>query len=241
MYGILLSTGLLISIFLTEVEIKKSKMNLSIFWNCVLGGLLFGIIGARIYHVISLWNYYSDQPIKILYIWNGGIGIFGAILSTFVFIFLYLTIKKQPILKWLDLLVLFAPLAQSIGRWGNYFNQELYGRITTLPWGIYIKKTQSFHHPLFLYESVLDLGLFIILFLTYKNQLKSQDINRRTPVYGRIFLIYTIGYSIIRLVLEPLRTTYWAWSGIAVSQLISVVLIIVCLSFGYKKGILKEQ
>lgn len=196
MYGLLIFLSIILSIFIVETRIKKSQLNLEVFWELSFGTILTGIIGARIYHVIDLWEIYSRNPISIFYIWNGGLGIYGALALGFVYLYLYLKKRQQDILLWLDKIVLPIPLAQSIGRWGNYFNNEL------LPYAIY--------------ESFFDLVLFIILVLLDRKKLEK----------GQLFLTYVLGYAIIRLSLEPIKSDSWELMGLNVAQSISILLIL---------------
>lgn len=200
-------------------------MDLDFFWAFLFWGILFGIFGGRIYHIIHFWKYYLENPIKIIKIWEGGLGIYGTILGTLLFFLFYAKAKKQPVLKWLDIFALCTPLAQSIGRWGNYFNQEVFGRPTNLLWGIFIpknKRPENFlnydrFHPLFLYESILCFLLFLFLKRIYEKS-KGKD--------GEIFFLYLIGYPSIRFFLEFYRVNPWVIGSLNVAQAISILIIL---------------
>lgn len=161
--------------------------------------IISGVVGARLYHVVHLWNYYGNNPIKIFEIWNGGLGIFGALIGGLLGTVIYLKIKRQNIPEWLDIVGLVLPLGQTIGRWGNFFNHELY--------------------PYFLYESALDFLLFLVLFLRHSTMKTSAS---SKP--GRTFALYLLGYSTIRFLLEPLRTNSWQIYNLNTAQLISIIL-----------------
>lgn len=180
--------------------------------------LIFGIIGARLYSVFFFyWDYYKYNLLDILKIWQGGIAIQGAIISGIITMIIYCKIKKINTLKYLDLFALVMPLAQSIGRWGNFFNGELYGKASNLPWAIYIKETGMYHHPVFFYESVLDLILFFILLKLFKK--KSFD--------SQIILAYLMGYGIIRFFMEFIRIDSSSIIlGINFPQIISLIFIL---------------
>jgi len=220
-YGVIISLAILIATFIAEKLAKKDNKDTNIIWQGLTWLIISGVAGARIYHVLDLHTYYETQPLQILAIWRGGLGIYGAILGGFVGIFVYLKKNKQPILDWLDIGATVLPLAQAIGRWGNFVNRELYGSATTLPWGIYINNQKV--HPLFLYESLLNFLLFGSLMYFW------QKVACKKP--GQIFAFYLIGYGSIRLVLENFRLDAWNIYNINVAQGISVILVALGLGF----------
>lgn len=192
--------------------------------------IITGIIGARIYHIFLELPYYIANPLNTFKIWNGGLAIHGAFI-TGILTLLYLT-KKQKIDFWL-FTSLYAPglaLAQAIGRWGNYFNQELYGKPTNLPWGIPIEPANRIHeyynfeyfHPTFIYESFGNLVISAILAFLHFKYVK----NKKIAPYA-VVLLYISLYSILRFSLEFIRIDstpalfYLRWP-----QIISILLII---------------
>jgi phosphatidylglycerol:prolipoprotein diacylglycerol transferase len=220
MYGILISAGILASALVAEklLDSKKDKEKL---WTVGLVAVVCGVIGARAYHVINYWIYYAQAPVKILEVWRGGLGIWGAIIGGVIGVWLYLKLTHEPILKWLNLIAVVLPLAQAIGRVGNYFNTELFGIPTNLFWGIYIPPekrpaqyaTFTRFHPLFLYEAALNLMLFALLVRLYK---------KHSPTLA----IYLIGYSVIRFALEALRINPWQIDGLNVAQMTSILVLV---------------
>lgn len=220
MYGLLITSSILISALFLERELKKEGKNLHIFWGLVFWTIITGVIGARLYHVAHYSEFYLNDPKLIFQIWKGGLGIYGAIMGGLIGGIIYLKLKKETILPWTDSVFLAVPFIQAISRWGNFFNQEIYGKPTTLPWGMYITSENEKVHPLFLYESLLNLGLFLILWILHKQK-------RR----GLVTFSYLIGYGIIRLVLEEFRLDPWQIYGLNVAQVISI-LIIVASVFG---------
>ncbi len=207
MYGLTLALAILICLLIAESLVKKSGKDINVLWGVALYSIIGGIVGARLYHVAHLWNYYGNNPIKIFGIWNGGLGIFGALVGGLFGAVIYLKIRKQNIWEWLDIVGLVLPLGQAIGRWGNFFNHELY--------------------PYFLYESVLDSLLFLALLLSYSKVNASSS-----PKPGRTFALYLLGYSLIRFFLEPLRTSSWHIYNLNTAQLVSIILAgiaIICL------------
>lgn len=196
-YGLLIGIGVVAALEVSKRvakirNLKENVLNEAFWW-----AIIFGIIGARMYHVIDLWEFYSENLINIFYIWNGGIGIWGAILGGALGLFLFwknLTVRgfhsgtsedRFSFLSLLDVMVVGVPLAQSIGRWGNYFNNELWGKNG---------------EPIFFYESVANLVLFGVLWKLRKNE--------KT---GTLTGVYLIGYGLIRGSLEWLRPEEIIW------------------------------
>ena len=196
LYGISIGFGALSAILWSERKSTQQNLNPKILYGAINRAIIFGLIGARAYHVIDYWWLYSRNPKLIPKIWLGGLGIWGGILLGGLSVILYLKRNKEPVREWLDIMVLGLPLAQAIGRWGNYFNKELYGPTTNLPWGIWIEGKKR--HPLFLYESLLDLLLFIGLNWAWSRW-------REKLPKGSFAIMYLLGYWIIRLILHPLR------------------------------------
>lgn len=217
LYGILISASLLVCILMVK-NIRKNDGNFA--WELAPWVIISGLIGARLYHIISSAGYYLYHPVNIFYIWDGGLGIWGAIAGGLIGAVLYLKRSGKAVWTWLDACMVALPLGQAIGRWGNYFNREIYGTQTSLPWGIYIGGKK--HHPLFLYESLLDLVNFFVLFYLYK---KTAFKNKG----GFFTFIYLLNYSIIRFLMELLRQDSWKLGGLNVSLLIPILLFMAAL------------
>ncbi len=224
LYGLLITLSIISCLFVVRSFVKSKDNN--IFWGLTFWSILCGIIGARLYHVVSSLPYYSTNLLKVFEISKGGLGIWGAILGGAAGAFLYLKIKKQKVLLWFDLIAVSLPLGQTIGRWGNFLNQEIFGLPTNLPWGIFIgpqNRPASFlnfekFHPLFLYESILNFVLFIALFSLYKSK-------KYIFKNGTFLAIYLSFYSTIRFFLEYLRIDPWTISGLNVSQCVSILVL----------------
>jgi len=181
-----------------------------LFW-LVIGGL----IGARLYDVILELPYYLKQPLAILKVWQGGLAVHGAIIGCAAALFIFA--KKRRLDLWLltALVATAAPLAQAIGRWGNYFNQELIGRPTDLPWGIPIDLAHrpleylnfSYFHPTFLYESIGNIIIFFILITLQIKIISHFDSISKLPItnYKLQIFVYLILYSILRFLLEFIK------------------------------------
>lgn len=210
MYGLLVATGALVALLISEKLVKKEGGNPEILWGLAFWTLLAGVTGARLYHVASMWTYYSENLLLIPQIWLGGLGIWGGLAGGVAASAIYLKTKKERFLDWMNIIAVSVPLAQAVGRLGNYFNHEIYGSPTNLPWGIYPEKV----HPLFLYESVLNLALFAILLKRYRR-------GSKTTLYE-----YLAGYATIRFFLEFLRINpqeVWEISGLNIAQVISIL------------------
>ncbi len=245
MYGAIVAAGIFIASWLAEQISIYEKKDSELTWDALLWSLIFGLVGARLFHVIDFWFYYSQNPIQILEIWKGGLGIFGAILGGLAGILLFAKrrgLGKKGTLWLLDLVGLTLPLGQAIGRWANYFNQELYGLPSKLPWSIYIGpekrlmgfKSYSTYHPLFLYESLGDLLIFTLLFLIHNNPAFLKKFKVKL-VDGDIFLIYLTCYGILRFILEPLRIVHWEVLGINLVQTISLLPLLISFTVIIKR------
>jgi len=221
-YGLLIVIAILLGTWLTVFLAGKYKIKKEDVINLVLRLLSFGFLGARIFYVLLFPSYFFFHPLEILKIWQGGLGIFGAVFVGLLVIFFY---ARKHSLSYLLLLDLFAPaliLGQAIGRWGNYFNQELYGLSTNLPWGIPIGNL--YYHPCFLYESLWNFGVFLILLLLYKK-----------PLPGMVFSFYLILYPLGRFFIEFLRLDFQPIIlGLRLAQFISLILIGVGLALFFR-------
>lgn len=202
-YGLLIGLGVVTAIEIVLYRSEKSEReNLE---NAIWWVILAGIIGARLYHVIDFWGrYYSTNIIKILYFWEGGLGIWGAIACGVLGLSIYCYFNKLKFWKYLDVMVIGVPLAQAIGRMGNYVNGELWGKNG---------------EPLFAYEGLLNLVLFGVLWKVSTKKHKS----------GTLSGIYLIGYGVIRTLLENLRPdgTIWKLGGVPMAIIFSAVAILV--------------
>ena len=252
-YGLIISLACLSSILIIIWQAKKQKQNLNVFLDSLSWVLISGLIGARVYHVIHLWSFYKQSPLSVLQFWQGGLGIYGGILGGILGLFIYsklnnILIPARPsggsnFLNLADLYSFGLPLAQAIGRWANFINQELYGYPTNLPWAIYIKpenklagfENYSHFHPLFLYESLWSFMIFIILLVLAK--FISRSSRTKVRYYkkpGVLFFLYLFLYSIGRFFLEFLKPDPWKIFNIPTAQLISLIIIITSLCFSYK-------
>jgi phosphatidylglycerol:prolipoprotein diacylglycerol transferase len=243
LYGLILGLALVVggSISGRVIRIAKSRGEKVLFeedvvWRGMWWALVGGVIGARLYHVIDQWRYYSQEMWRIGAVWQGGLGIFGGIVGGAIGIYFFAKKNKLDLLQLLDAAVVGLALGQAIGRWGNYVNQELYGKPTQMWWGIFIEKANRLplyveyerFHPLFLYESILMFVVFLLLWWGFiKQKLRVGS--------GELVACYLIGYGLVRGLLDMMRLETWTFHGVAVAQLFSIAAIILGVIWWYKK------
>lgn len=216
-YGILISLGMVLAVFITYKRAPRHDIQPDKILDFVLICIPLGIIGARLYYVVFNWSYYAGDLMKIINIRSGGLAIHGGLLFGLgAAVILCLIWKIRP-MNVLDLVIPTVALAQSIGRWGNYFNSEAHGGPTDLPWAVMIDGVPC--HPTFLYESIWCLLLF--LFLLWMD-------NRR-KFEGQIFLLYGMLYSVERFFVEALRTDSLMIGPFKQAQVLSLTVIVVCV------------
>ena len=233
--------GVLVAVLISDRRASAYGQEKELIWDMLPWLLIAGIIGARLWHVLtpskSLGvdaSYYFNHPIEILNIRNGGLGIPGAVIGGALGLWIYSKKRGFDFFIWADIIAPGLAIAQAIGRWGNFVNQELYGPPTNLPWGIFIDPAHRLpgyenftrFHPMFLYESLWNLLNFIVLLTISKNK------NQRERK-GELFLIYLIIYAVGRYLLEYIRLDASFISGVNANQMtmaavaiISAVLII---------------
>lgn len=252
-YGITAALGIYLGTWVVSRFASKHGVADSKIWDGAIWGIVPGIVGARLYHVIDYWHYYLQNPDQIIAIWNGGMGIFGGLLGGGLGILIYTQLQKltgTQVRKLFDLIVFGIPVGQAIGRLGNYFNQELYGLPTQLPWGIFISPENrvepylqySRFHPLFAYEAGLNALLFIILFGVYtsKRHKLMPFLSFRIGSLGYLG-IYLVGYGLIRILLEFLRVEYWTVGNISVAQIIGIVMVFMGSILVYRANKLEKS
>ena len=172
-YSVMIALGFLAAMVVCLTEVKRKKLDIEKYSNMVFYAVLFGILGARIYYVLFNLDYYLKMPSEILKVWHGGLAIHGGIIAGILVVYFYTKKYKMKFLKTLDISVVGIIIAQAIGRWGNFFNQEAFGKLTTkaalikqripnfIIEGMYIDG--AYYQPTFLYESVWNLIGFIIM------------------------------------------------------------------------------
>ncbi|MBO5282242.1 MAG: prolipoprotein diacylglyceryl transferase [Lachnospiraceae bacterium] len=243
LYGVIIAIGMLLGIAIVAQLAKKTGQNPDDYWDFAIYGVIFGLIGARIYYVVFEWDAYKDNLLEIFHVRNGGMAIYGGVIGAFITLFVWCRIKKKDPRMIGDTAMAGLLLGQIIGRWGNFTNREVFGEYTDgllamrIPIEAVRDKTDiteniAAHiaegtnyiqvHPTFLYESALNL-LLLILVLLYLRHKKFQ---------GEICLMYLGGYGIIRFFVEGIRTDQLKLpgTGIAVSQMLGILLFIAAVA-----------
>jgi phosphatidylglycerol:prolipoprotein diacylglycerol transferase len=234
-YGIGFVLAAAVMILVSQSEARRKGLDPGLVTSAIIVVAVFALIGARLYHVIDRWEVYAPDPISAVLPPYAGLGLYGGIIGAAVGIWIFVRGKGIPLARALDVVVPGTLLAQGIARWGNFFNQELYGPPTDLPWGIaidcvhriaqypcgpeYPVETTGFH-PLFLYESVLTIsGGLIALFIARRYSARLRD--------GDLASFWMVWYGAVRLLLEVFRDGWnWTFLGIPVAMLIGLVLIV---------------
>ena len=239
-YGIGYALGLAAAYLVMVRLAQRAGEDADILANGMIIVAIAALIGGRLYHVIDQWALYQDDPITIFLPPYSGLGVYGGIATGTVAAFLYARYKHVPFLRWTDIIAPGLFVMQAIARWGNYFNQELYGPPTTLPWGIPIDcahrvevylcpvgSDQSatlgqLFHPLFLYESLSGaLGAIVLIWLGFHA--------RRWLRPGDLLLLFFVWYGAVRFALETFRVDNWTFFGIPTAQIVSLLFIIPAL------------
>ena len=218
-YGICIAIGVLIAVTLLRRRFAARGGDPDLADRTAVWGVAVGLLGARLAYVSTHLDRFADRPWAIVAIWEGGLAFFGGLTLGTLTIIWYLRRSKASVPDWLDSAAPALPLAHAIGRWGNYFNQELYGTPTDVPWALDLSFQQQHVHPTFLYESVLNLLLAATLLLV--------DRGRRLK-RGTLTFLYLAGYGIIRFSMELLRTdTDWRLFGLSRNAYVSLAIVLI--------------
>lgn len=228
-YGIIITFGVILAVYLSMREARRRQIDPDDIVDLLFWMLPISLLGARLYYVIFEWGYYSQHPGDIIKIWNGGIAIYGGLIAAVIVLLFFCAKRAIPAWLLLDVLAPTVILAQAIGRWGNFMNQEAFGAKTTLAF------LQSLHlphfivqqmlidgayrQPTFLYESVWSLvGFILLVSLRHRLHLFKQ---------GEVFLSYVVWYAFGRMFIEGMRTdSLYLFGQIRVSQLLSAILVV---------------
>lgn len=257
LYGVIIAAAMLAGLYMAASVAARTKNDPNVIWDSAVWIIIFAIVGARIYYVIFFWDSYKDNLLQILNLRAGGLAIYGGIIACVIVIGIYCHIKKVHTLRFLDTAAYGLVLGQIIGRWGNFFNREVFGGYTdgllamrlplsmvrerdiTAELAAHITSNYVQVHPTFLYESLWNVGVLIVMLLWL----------RRKRFDGEITCIYFIGYGIGRAIIESIRTDqlYIGNTTIPVSIVVSLIMIgvsvIVEIYFrsGIRKGTIKAD
>ncbi|EAF3818705.1 prolipoprotein diacylglyceryl transferase [Listeria monocytogenes] len=228
-YGVIIASAVVIALLLALSEANKRKMDKEIIVDLLIWAIPISIISARIYYVIFEWDFYKNNLGEIVKIWHGGIAIYGALIGAVLTAIIFSRIKKISFWQLADVVAPSLIIAQAIGRWGNFMNQEAHGAETTrsfleslhLPDFIinqmYIDG--AYYQPTFLYESLWNVLGFVILLIIRRTKIRR----------GELFLGYVIWYSFGRFFIEGMRTDSLMWGDFRVSQALSLLLIVLSI------------
>ncbi len=225
-YGLLIASAVLIGVSLSQYLAKRRNVNPILLGDLAVWLVIAAIPAARLYYVLFEWEQYAQHPDQIIAIWNGGIAIHGAILGGTLAAVIFARIQKVSVWQLADLVAPSLILGQAIGRWGNFFNSEAFGRPTNLPWKLYIPPQQrpleyinfEYFHPTFLYESLWNLMVFGILMTLFFRDLKRKPHLK----VGTLALVYLVAYSAGRVWIEGFRTDSLMIGPLRMAQIVSL-------------------
>lgn len=226
-YGLLIASAVIIGVSLSSYLAKRRGVNPDLISDLSIWLVLAAIPCARLYYVAFEWEQYAQNPAEAFAIWHGGIAIHGAILGGTLAALIFARFHRVQFWQLADLVAPSLILGQAIGRWGNFFNSEAFGAPTNLPWKLYIPAVQrppnyqqfEYFHPTFLYESLWNIGVFILLMTLFFRSLKPTS-SLKT---GTLFLVYLIAYSAGRFWIEGLRMDSLMLGPLRIAQVVSLV------------------
>ncbi len=232
-YGVIIAVGILLAYLFASYKAKKRDVSSDSLLDIILWGLPSAVICARLYYVIFSFADYKDNLLDIFKIWEGGIAIYGAIIGACISSIIYCKVKKISIPKIFDLGAFGLLIGQAIGRWGNFVNAEAYGTLTnTALFRMELLDLGATVHPTFLYESLWNIFVFILLNLYDKHR----------KFDGEVFLLYLLSYGVGRFLIEGLRTDSLYLGGIRISQLVALLCIIASfVAIMYRRTKIKKE
>lgn len=229
-YGIIIALAVLASYYIARRRTAKFNLPVDLPGHLIVPVVIAGFIGARLFHIVSSYEYYAKQPLEIFQVWHGGLGIYGAVLGGIIALIIAgRRLKIRPLVLF-DWLVPATVVAQIIGRLGNFFNYELYGYATNLPWKMFVPQQfrlgisdepASYYHPLFLYEMIWLAVMLLIL----------RKVENKNPQPGTLFLWYIFLYNSGRFFLEFIRLDTVYIGSLRQNALVSAVLALISLGF----------
>lgn len=252
-YGVIIGIGMIAGILVALWEAKRTKQNTDNYVDLAIYGILSAIVGCRIYFVAFEWDYYKDHLLEIFNLRKGGLAIYGGIIGAVICVLIYSKVKKLSMWKLCDTACLGLVVGQIIGRWANFVNMEAFGGYTDNIFAMQVNVEEAYYttpellqqlvtvdgvsymqvHPTFLYESLWNVGVLILLLL-YRKHKKFE---------GEVFCLYIAGYALGRFWIEGLRTDQLLIPGIGlpVSQVLSAVIVVVVAVFVIYKRMKQKQ
>lgn len=221
-YAILIVTGVILGAKVAQKEFLRRGLSEDFVYDLLFVVLPCAIVGARFWYVIFEWDYYVQNPSQILNLRGGGLAIHGGIICGLIALYFFTKNKKIGLIDTVDVLTPSLALGQAIGRWGNFVNQEAHGGPSDLPWAIMIDGKS--YHPTFLYESLGDFIIFLVL-INYR---------KKNPAKGKVASIYFIGYGILRFFVEGLRTDSLMFGSLRTAQIVSIIFVLMGVYMFYK-------
>lgn len=236
-YGIAYAVGIAAAYLVIQREARWRNLDVGLLPNATVIVAIAALIGGRLYHVIDQWQLYQDDLVRIVLPPYAGLGVYGGIITGVLATFAYARWKRQPFLSWMDAVAPGLFVMQAVGRWGNFFNQELYGTPTNLPWGIAIQcqyRTQGYpcppgsdplatlgqhFQPMFLYESLSGLlGALALIWLArrFASRLRSGD----------LLLVFLIWFGAVRFAVESLKADNWRLFGFPTAQIVATITVL---------------
>ncbi len=218
-YAVCIVFGIVVALVLAKLSKEKFEVDFSFVLESAIVAIIFGTIGARLYYVLFNLSYYFKNPIEIFTLRNGGLAIYGGLIFGALSIFVYCKIRKKDFINLLDYMVPFIAIAQFFGRFGNFFNVESYGYETKsfLRMGLGSGIDYIEVHPMFLYEAIINLLIFVFLRIMQK----------RRKFKGQILLLYCMCYSGFRAILEGFRSDSLMFYNFRASQVLSIIIFVV--------------
>ena len=225
LYGLIIACGLMLAVVYACKRSRQFGLTVDDLTDGVLCIVPFAVLCARLYYCIFQWDSYKDNPIEILYIWEGGLAIYGGVIGAAIGILVFAKVKKVKAAAVLDITSLGFLIGQSLGRWGNFFNREAFGAETDsfLRMGLYkavsesgyisASSTMHYFHPTFLYESLWNAAGFVLLHF----------LSKRRKYDGQVALCYLAWYGLGRTFIEGLRTDSLYWGNLRVSQILAAI------------------
>ena len=225
-YGVIIVFGILCALLLATRRQSRLGLPKDTAVDLVLLGLPAAIVGARLYYVAFAWEVFASNPVSALYIWEGGLAIYGGLIGGVIAGAVYGRVKGLPFLKLADLAAPSFALGQAIGRWGNFLNQEAYGAAARFAWqerfpiSVFIAADRQWHYATFFYESAWCLTIVVLLLLAERRRRDRRD--------GELFFAYAFLYALERALVEGLRTDSLYLGSLRVSQLLSLAALLTC-------------